>query len=1502
MPIYVFGQMINSFDSEPGETYWSYESSENADPALSYVNNSIVSDPVIEGTGAMQLDYSAHNIEAWGGYSKIYHMHPDIGEVWDWSGYDSISFSYYNSVPQTSTGSQTVHLRLNLSDYGDITVSSYTGLGEYYYSFHYILDNDPGWNTITMPLVRNDSWDGGGFNLTGWIGDAGNGELDKDAIAGFHFEFSIDGGGDGTYNQGTIILDDFKLTGSNNVLTNPGFELADEQDDDFGWGVAMGGGHAEIVTDAAMAHSGDNYFHVGVTDNWAVGYTEGVIPAEFGETWRFSGYAKSISGIDGDFGAFKLEAKDVGGTVLGTTGDVFLPITDEWGLHSLEFVMPEGATQVTAVIVASRWDGSACDYVFDDMFLTNMGALDVIPPDPVQNVGAVPASYYNLVNWSDNDGEEGETYNVYASTEPITDLSSPAVDVVAANVLEGEQAAVHYLYFPLEDAEVTYYYAVACMDASNNVGEPGASSGSITNTALGVPTISLEPPADFAADGDLAEWYDSGIVPFELGATDNSYGTPHLGFGTVDDDNDLYGTIYTAVDDDYFYVAAEIVDNVVNNDASAGWWTADVVQLCFGFYDQRGPKHVGMQRGAEPDYKMYFTPAGANSDNGAGMLAEHGDGNYFHEVFNPGYVFEFRISLDAILIDDDVRLIPADGMRTPFEPMVYDNDGAGLEAIMVLSPTNDDNAHQTCEVWSNTWIGSTYTTNTLLNGSFEDGMNFWSTWNVNGNTTISTTGESIYNSSAVFEAYDGEQALKMWGAYNGYETYTWVGQFLEVGSGGLEIGSLVMLDGMMMSHADDWIGQGANYACLALYFYDADMTTYVGGQYMALSEFVDASAPSSEWLYRDVIAQIPEGTVWAWAGVEYYQPSNDDHGSIYVDMLQTDVNVTGGIPAELSVAEAAAVHGDTVLVDIFIDEVTSELSSIDLSFAGFHGKLTMVDIIADGSSLMGSNGWAIQYNDTEDLLITAAAGAQDIDQSGKLFSLKLAVNDTVASQFVPVEIVHYLGNDNLEEYIATSGGVQVVWGPTANFISDTTTGYLPLTVFFTDTSTAGTYDINQWVWDFGDDATAEGTNVQHTYYQDGNYTVTLVVTDEFGLTDTLTMVDYIIALHPVYPQAGFSASLTSGDYPLTVAFTDTSQAGTYAITNWIWDFGNDSTGTGTDVSMSYHRPGVYDVSLTVIDEYSLSDTLINYSYIQVDTVFGDIDFNAIMETEDAYTVLSHVVGLTELDSLEFVIADVSTNSSLSPLDATLILQYLNGDIAVLPFVPGPGFEATGQIQMEDQDADPDMMLDIPVNLTNGSNIYGFTGTIHYDPAVVELDTILFSNALQNYLVIANPLSPGVIILSAAGIASAGESDVIAILSVYVTEAFSEATSITITDLSWNEGEAVELAAEMTINFGLSVDGLQLPDVYALHQNYPNPFNPFTTLRYDLPENAMVNITIYDMMGRVVKTMVNSEQEAGFKSIQWDGTNHAGATVSAGLYLYTIQAGSFHQTKKMILLK
>jgi hypothetical protein len=100
----------------------------------------------------------------------------------------------------------------------------------------------------------------------------------------------------------------------------------------------------------------------------------------------------------------------------------------------------------------------------------------------------------------------------------------------------------------------------------------------------------------------------------------------------------------------------------------------------------------------------------------------------------------------------------------------------------------------------------------------------------------------------------------------------------------------------------------------------------------------------------------------------------------------------------------------------------------------------------------------------------------------------------------------------------------------------------------------------------------------------------------------------------------------------------------------------------------------------------------------------------------------------------------------------------------------------------------------------------------------------------------------------------------------------------------------------------AVDGYAIPDEFSLYQNYPNPFNPVTTLRYDLPENGHVNIIIYDMLGREVKTLINQTQDAGFKSVIWDATNDYGKPVSAGVYLYQIQAGDFVQTRKMVLLK
>ena len=114
--------------------------------------------------------------------------------------------------------------------------------------------------------------------------------------------------------------------------------------------------------------------------------------------------------------------------------------------------------------------------------------------------------------------------------------------------------------------------------------------------------------------------------------------------------------------------------------------------------------------------------------------------------------------------------------------------------------------------------------------------------------------------------------------------------------------------------------------------------------------------------------------------------------------------------------------------------------------------------------------------------------------------------------------------------------------------------------------------------------------------------------------------------------------------------------------------------------------------------------------------------------------------------------------------------------------------------------------------------------------------------------------------------------------------------------NWSDySEVVQLST-------LSTENANVADLFMLHQNYPNPFNPITTLRYDVPEDAFVNIRVFDMSGNAVKTLVNEIISSGFKSVQWNATNNQGQPVSAGVYLYSIEAGEFRQTKKMILLK
>ena len=96
--------------------------------------------------------------------------------------------------------------------------------------------------------------------------------------------------------------------------------------------------------------------------------------------------------------------------------------------------------------------------------------------------------------------------------------------------------------------------------------------------------------------------------------------------------------------------------------------------------------------------------------------------------------------------------------------------------------------------------------------------------------------------------------------------------------------------------------------------------------------------------------------------------------------------------------------------------------------------------------------------------------------------------------------------------------------------------------------------------------------------------------------------------------------------------------------------------------------------------------------------------------------------------------------------------------------------------------------------------------------------------------------------------------------------------------------------------------IDIPRQLNLQQNYPNPFNPSTEIRYNLDSNAFVNLSIFDLSGRLIITLVKEEQSEGFKTVTWDGKDQTGRQMASGLYVYRLQAGSFILSKKMLLLR
>ena len=96
---------------------------------------------------------------------------------------------------------------------------------------------------------------------------------------------------------------------------------------------------------------------------------------------------------------------------------------------------------------------------------------------------------------------------------------------------------------------------------------------------------------------------------------------------------------------------------------------------------------------------------------------------------------------------------------------------------------------------------------------------------------------------------------------------------------------------------------------------------------------------------------------------------------------------------------------------------------------------------------------------------------------------------------------------------------------------------------------------------------------------------------------------------------------------------------------------------------------------------------------------------------------------------------------------------------------------------------------------------------------------------------------------------------------------------------------------------LKVEDKGIPTAFSLSQNYPNPFNPTTVIHYTVPKTSLVNLSVFNLLGQEVKTLVNEEKSPGEYEVRFDGSN-----LPSGIYFYRLVAGDFVKTMKMLLMK
>ncbi len=409
--------------------------------------------------------------------------------------------------------------------------------------------------------------------------------------------------------------------------------------------------------------------------------------------------------------------------------------------------------------------------------------------------------------------------------------------------------------------------------------------------------------------------------------------------------------------------------------------------------------------------------------------------------------------------------------------------------------------------------------------------------------------------------------------------------------------------------------------------------------------------------------------------------------------------------------------------------------------------------------------------------------------------------------------------------------------------------------------------------------------------------------DDIMIFNTALTDEEVYQLYFPKIKANFSSDTTMGIVPLTVHFFDQSVItdSTDKILTWEWDFNNDGQidSSSQNPEWTYINPGIYAVKLTVSDSVN-QYTEIKENYI---TAFSENPY--ILTVEDVPNDQGKWVKLKFL-------------RSIYDTDSLILLKTTSPELYTVEINDGSGWTAAASTAAYGK-----TIYTILVPTTKDSTVNS-PGTINFRVIASMQEGNFVSDKKAGYSV--DNLAPSIpeglqgILTPNSKVKlewmSNSEKD-FNYYSIYKsfsgmqyrkinttidTVFFDDSTQynidyyykISAVDYSGNESEK---SNEVKITITDANDKSQIPLKYGLFQNFPNPFNPSTIIRYTVAKESFVNIILYNVLGKQIATLVNESKPAGNYSVQFNAIN-----LPSGIYFYKMQAGTFVETKKLLLLK